>query len=555
METQERFLNYNAVMTSVDAAIGRLLAYLESEGLADNTLIMFTSDNGPEDFRREISAIPGAGSQGRFRGRKRSLYEGGVRVPCIVRWPGHVPAGTVDSTTVMSSLDWMPTVCALLGEEAPPNVDGQDMLGALKGQPEERAQPLIWDYRAEALGPANDAPRWAIRQGSWKMLWEAEDVEEGTPARLELYDLQADPEERNDLAGAEPAVEAALLAQIQSFEASLVPSGAAFTLHPVPELFPSSGEAVTLRVRAEGSPAPTYRWYRNGVALTDGERITGSGSHKLLLEGLILEDTGEYYCQAQNANGGRSSRSTTALVKVQEKPSVTRSPSPRYLWEGGVASFSVEVRGSGPLSYQWYRGNIPLEDGNGVTGAQEAKLTLAGLNAPIEELGVSGYSCRIENSAGFVHSATASLLVSKRGNENFDSWIEFHTDGALTEGSFGKDSDGDGWTDFLEFAGVSDPTDYRGTPRLEIGEAAGGLELSYDRWRGGTELGFGGYETESLRYELELLEDGQWGPLTALLTLDRREANLEGIGERAYYRITLPAEQRALLLRLRVTQR
>jgi len=112
----------------VDAAIGNLLEFLDKRGLADNTLLLFTSDNGPEDFRITRGVGPGSGSSGRFRGRKRSIYEGGVRMPCIARWPGRIPAGTVDSTTVMSSLDWLPTVSALVGEELPPHLDGEDML-------------------------------------------------------------------------------------------------------------------------------------------------------------------------------------------------------------------------------------------------------------------------------------------------------------------------------------------------------------------------------------------------------------------------------------------
>ena len=555
MGSEERFLNYNGVMTTVDAAIGRLFAHLESEGLADKTLILVTSDNGPEDYRMQNNAIPGAGSQGRFRGRKRSLYEGGVRLPCIARWPDQIPAGTVDRTTVMSSLDWLPTVCALMGEELPPNIDGENMLGALKGQPVERARPLIWEFRAEALGPVNDAPRWATRAGHWKMLWESADVKEGSPERLELYDLQADPEERNDLAGTQPEVEEALLADIQSFEASLGGRAAVVTVHPVPELLPSSGESAHLRVEAEGTPAPTYRWYRDGVALEDGPRITGAGSHLLVLDQLTLEDTGEFYCQVMNANGGSITRSNSTRIYVQEAPTVTSNPSPRYVWEGGVATFSVAVRGSGPLSYQWYRGGIPLEDENGVSGAEESTLTLTGLNAPLDERGAAGYSCRIENLAGFAYSRTASLFVSREGEETFDSWIALYSEDEIPEGSYLTDRDGDGWTDFLEFAGVSDPTAFQRRPRFAVREDEGGLELSYDRWRGGTEMGFGSYETPSLSYDVEVWEQDQWVPLLELLMLDRREVNAEGSGERVYYRSNLPADRRSLLFRLRVTQK
>ena len=234
---------------------------------------------------------------------------------------------------------------------------------------------------------------------------------------------------------------------------------------------------------------------------------------------------------------------------------MTSNPSPRYVWEGGVATFSVAVRGSGPLSYQWYRGGIPLEDENGVSGAEESTLTLTGLNAPLDERGAAGYSCRIENLAGFAYSRTASLFVSREGEETFDSWIALYSEDEIPEGSYLTDRDGDGWTDFLEFAGVSDPTAFQRRPRFAVREDEGGLELSYDRWRGGTEMGFGSYETPSLSYDVEVWEQDQWVPLLELLMLDRREVNAEGSGERVYYRSNLPADRRSLLFRLRVTQK
>ncbi|MED5417116.1 MAG: sulfatase-like hydrolase/transferase, partial [Verrucomicrobiota bacterium] len=235
-DPEERFLEYNAVMTSVDAAIGNLLEFLDKRGLADNTLLLFTSDNGPEDFRIVRGVGPGSGSSGRFRGRKRSIYEGGVRMPCIARWPGRIPAGTVDSTTVMSSLDWLPTVSALVGAELPPHLDGEDMLQALKGTPAVRERPLIWEFRSDAVGEINNAPRFAIRDGRWKLLWEeAREGEEGEeiPARLELYDLAADPEERTNLSGTEPVLAAGLQARLEGFESSLERSPVAITEQPL----------------------------------------------------------------------------------------------------------------------------------------------------------------------------------------------------------------------------------------------------------------------------------------------------------------------------------
>ena len=556
-EQQERFLEYNAVVTSVDAAIGKLLAYLDREGLADNTLIFFTSDNGPEDYGNMLSAIPGAGSSGPFRGRKRSLYEGGIHMPCIVRWPGMSPAGTVDGTTVMSSLDWLPTMCALLGQDPPPNLDGENMLAALQGAPLVRERPLVWDYRGSYLGDAaGRAPRFAIREGHWKLLWEPNRTGAGGEevfSRLELYNLENDPEERRNLAGTEPALEARLIAKIGAFDSSLDHRPPEITLHPAQEFLPDPGGAVALRVEATGTPPPTYRWYRDGVALQNGPRVQGANSHLLVLGDLTLEDSGEIFCRV--SSGGSSVRSSSSSLRVQQAPEMIREPTLQYVWQGGVAGFSVEVRGSEPMRYQWYLGAEPVQDGEGVSGAQSPRLVLAGLSPDQTPDGTAGYSCRVENGLGVIHSQAAPLLVEEAGSADFDAWIGFYTGGEVAVGSYVEDRDGDGWTDFQEFAGVSDPTTAGQRPLFDVKEVEGRLELSYDRWRGGVEMGFGSYETAFVRYDLEVWEDGEWLPLFELLNLLRRETNRAGTGERACYRLALPADRRFLFLRLRVTQK
>ncbi|MCH2063049.1 MAG: sulfatase-like hydrolase/transferase [Roseibacillus sp.] len=555
-DPEERFLAYNAVVTSMDAAVGRLLSFLDEQGLTDDTLILFTSDNGPEDFRLGLSAVPGAGSSGRFRGRKRSIYEGGIRMPCIARWPGRIPAGTLDSTSVMSSLDWLPTVASLAGEETPPHTDGEDMLEVLKGTPGVRERPLIWEFRNEAVGEINDAPRFAIRDGRWKLLWEeARDGEGGEqiPAQLELYDLEADPEERTNLAGTEPVLEAGLQARLEEFKASLEGRPVVITEQPEVEMLVDPGGEVNLRVAAVGTPPPAYRWFRNGVPLQDGPRVEGAASHLLVVSDLVLEDTGSYLCLASNGRSGL--RSGATRLQVQEAPSVTRQPTPRFLWEGGVASYSVGVRASGPVSYQWYQGTVALQDGGGVSGAQSANLRLEDLDAPMIHGGAEGYFCRITNLVGAVQSESAPLMVMEAGSADFDAWIAFYSEGAIRTGSFVADLDSDGWTDFLEFAGGSDPTSAHERPAFEVRGNAGGLEVSYERWRGGAERGFGGYETLALRYDLEVLKGQQWVRLRELLALDRVETSEEGTSERAYYRSLLPGHRGALFLRLRVTQR
>ena len=106
---------YYATVTEADLQIGRLLAKLDELGLADDTLVVFSADNGPEDMEIRNSAHSGIGSAGPFRGRKRSLYEGGVRVPFILRWPGNTPAGVVNDATPLCAVDLLPTFCELAG--------------------------------------------------------------------------------------------------------------------------------------------------------------------------------------------------------------------------------------------------------------------------------------------------------------------------------------------------------------------------------------------------------------------------------------------------------
>ena len=111
-------------------------------GLATNTLVMFSSDNGPEDIHLTEAGHSGVGSAGPFRGRKRSLYEGGVRVPFIVRWPGKNPAGRVDTTSVVAGVDWLPTVCKLAGIPIPAahELDGEDVSDIFLGKARGRAR-------------------------------------------------------------------------------------------------------------------------------------------------------------------------------------------------------------------------------------------------------------------------------------------------------------------------------------------------------------------------------------------------------------------------------
>jgi len=191
---------FNAVLDKYDRQFGRLMDFLKAEGLAENTIVVFSSDNGPnppfKDHRRT----------GGLRGMKWSLYEGGIRMPFIIKWPGKIPAGKVDEQTICGAVDLLPTVCALAGVEVPKSheLDGKDMSRAWLGAPLDRQKPLFWDYGRNQffLRPGGDdrSPNVAIRDGKWKLLVNAD----GSGA--ELYDLVNDPKETRNLADQEKAL-------------------------------------------------------------------------------------------------------------------------------------------------------------------------------------------------------------------------------------------------------------------------------------------------------------------------------------------------------------
>jgi arylsulfatase A-like enzyme len=185
---------YAAMVTRMDADVGRIVARLKELGLADNTLVLFSSDNGPH---REGGNNPQFNhSGGPLRGIKRDLYEGGIRVPLIAVWPGHVPAGAT-SDYIGAFWDFFPTLAELAGatDRVPQRLDGISFVPTLFGQSEKQRQHdyLYWAFY-EGAGAR------AARVGNWK------GVEQpyGTP--LQLFDLQNDVGEKSDVAAAHPEV-------------------------------------------------------------------------------------------------------------------------------------------------------------------------------------------------------------------------------------------------------------------------------------------------------------------------------------------------------------
>jgi len=211
---------YYACVTEMDSQIGRLLDYIDAQpGLAENTLVIFSSDNGPEDIYIAHAGYHAVGLPGPFRGRKRSLYEGGVRLPFIARWKGTIPAGVVDRKSVISAVDILPTCCRLAGA-VPPECDGEDVGSALLGKSAHvRRKPLLWEFRFDIEGQClNRSPMLAIRDGDWKLLFNPDG------SRMELYNIPRQPMELHSCAEKHKDIVARLKATALAWQKTL-PAG------------------------------------------------------------------------------------------------------------------------------------------------------------------------------------------------------------------------------------------------------------------------------------------------------------------------------------------
>ncbi len=191
---------YAAMITRLDRYVGKVLNLLDDLGLADNTIVVFSSDNGTTHLKQEVDYVF-FNSVGELRGLKGSLYEGGVRVPTIVRWPGHVPEGA-SSDYVSGFEDWMPTFLDLIGAKnaAPDDIDGISIAPTLlgKSQPE---RPFL--YR-EFTGYGGQQ---SIRVGDWKAV--RQNLRKGK-IKTELYNIAEDVSEKHDVADQHPEIVARL---------------------------------------------------------------------------------------------------------------------------------------------------------------------------------------------------------------------------------------------------------------------------------------------------------------------------------------------------------
>lgn len=222
----ERHMVYASILAAGDRDVGKLMAVLDELGLEDNTIVIFSSDNGPESpngirFMHDDATGPGfgryysVGGTNGLKGQKRSLYAGGVRVPFIVRWPGVVATGEVDKTSVITAVDLLPTLAAIAGATLPENYepDGENMLGALKGELFERSKPIYWVWPPAEQAKHTDSPNWphlGYQSGDWKLLINS------SMQKVELYAVTDDWFEGNDVSGQYPEVTAKLQAELNA---------------------------------------------------------------------------------------------------------------------------------------------------------------------------------------------------------------------------------------------------------------------------------------------------------------------------------------------------
>lgn len=249
-ETLGAALTY-AMVEVMDAGIGRIDATLRELGVADDTVMLFTSDNGP--YLGEVLGVSLDRFNYGWRGAKHYVFEGGIRVPAIVRWPGRVEAGRVDSALIHFT-DWLPTLAAAAGIDVPETValDGNDVGGVLAGERSDVVAQRYWQCNRYAPRIEGNA---AMRDGDWKLVRPSIDslmrvtesdrlvdralnyrgvdaitevdrsplpeFDPGDPPAPLLFDLAADPSEQNDLAASEPERVGAMSAALEAWFASV----------------------------------------------------------------------------------------------------------------------------------------------------------------------------------------------------------------------------------------------------------------------------------------------------------------------------------------------
>ena len=190
---------------SIDLNVARVLDKLDELGLTDDTIVVFSSDQGPapvENSNYSTYKHNMLGYSGIYRGGKHDQTEGGVRAPFIIRWPGHIDPNVVDTENVISGMDWLPTLCSIVGiDDIPNDLDGEDVSDIWLGATRPRVKTQYWKTRGNKR---------AMRKGKWKL-----------HRNSELYDLSVDPSEDNNVIDDYPVIAAELIADIEAWVDSL----------------------------------------------------------------------------------------------------------------------------------------------------------------------------------------------------------------------------------------------------------------------------------------------------------------------------------------------
>ncbi len=190
---------YAGMVTQMDDSVGQIVSLIDKLNLREDTLIIFTSDNGPTFNRLGGSDSDFFRSAGEFKGLKGSLYEGGIRVPTIARWPGKIKA---DSTSdhISAFWDWLPTFCEVAAAKVPKNTDGISLLAAMKGEKQKTHEFLYWEFPSYGV-------QQAVRMGNWKGIRQKmSKAKTSADLKTELYDLKNDPGENTNLANKRPDI-------------------------------------------------------------------------------------------------------------------------------------------------------------------------------------------------------------------------------------------------------------------------------------------------------------------------------------------------------------
>lgn len=272
----EDLRQHHGNITQVDAAFGKLMKAVDTLGYRDNTLVVFTADNGPEG---EGTKGRTRGSTGGLRGRKRHSHEGGIRVPGIIRWPGTIQPGSTSDTPVIGT-DIFATVCELAGVVVPNDrvIDSASMTPMFRSEPIVRTQPLYWRNHLAA-----EQYRVAMRDGDWKIV-AAEDL-----SSFELYNLKEDWQESQDLSSKYPDKFNELRAKLIAHDTAVLKDGPDWWKD---EVGSEAKQKTKAKARAKGDQKPVARDPNQPIqapAQTAKEPITRAGTPKLDIDGAVPE--------------------------------------------------------------------------------------------------------------------------------------------------------------------------------------------------------------------------------------------------------------------------